>query len=471
MNVYDSDKMGSLLENVGMIPVEKFEDADVVILNTCHIREKAKHKVYTELGFLKSIRAERVKKGLDSIICVGGCVAQAEGEEILGSSPFVDLIFGTQVYHELASMLSEVIASRGSWNSEKKLKEEKLIQIEDSIYEDKIVSRWSNKETNRKTLLNIDFPKDDKFDFLPKESKRKGSAFLVIQEGCDKFCTYCVVPYTRGVEISRPAQDILEEAKIISDNGVSEITLLGQNVNAYHGASPSDSKKSWNLARLLYAVSEINNIKRIFYTTSHPIDFDDELVQAHSDLPKLMPFVHLPVQSGSNRILKAMNRKHRAEDYIEIISSLRKAQPRIAFSSDFIVGFPNETNADFQETLSLVNEVNYSQAFSFKYSRRFGTVACDLPDQIDEDVKEERLAILQNILQKQQTDFNKSCIGQILSVMFQRLGKFPGQALGKSEFMQSVIIECEDPKELQNTTRKVLIKEATMSSVSGEIVD
>lgn len=449
MNFHDSDKMSIILKNSGMISVDDKSQADVIILNTCHIREKAKHKVYTELGFLKAIKNKRNKMGLDTIFAVGGCVGQAEGEELLKAVPHLNLVFGTQNYHSLPEMLESIFNGNETKN------------IADKDQNSCSITR----------LVDIEFPEENKMDYLPKNTELNGSAFIAIQEGCDKFCSYCVVPYTRGIEISRDVSSIIEEAKEYAKIGIKEITLLGQNVNAYRGVAPvkSNTNDTWSFARLIREVANVDGIERIFYTSSHPIDIEEDLIIAHAEISKLMPFIHLPVQSGSDAILQKMNRRHTADEYIRIINKFKECNPNIAFSSDFIVGFPGETDENFKETLLLVEKIKYSQAFSFKYSKRPGTLACDMNDQVDEDVKIERLKILQDLLQQQQISFNNSCIGKTLSVMFQKFGKHKNQILGKSEYMQSVIVETENPSILMNQIRRVKIISATASSLEGII--
>lgn len=449
MNVYDSSKIAALLEQEGMVATSSVDDADVIILNTCHIREKARHKVLTELGFLKQTKEQRHQRGEATIIAVGGCVAQAEGKEIMRSAPYVDIIFGTQNYHYLPRMLKSAFADPSSG-----LSTPPLIQIED--------------EKHHHPLIDIDFPAEDKFDQIPKRPQTEGAAFLAIQEGCDKFCSYCVVPYTRGVEVSRPVESILEEARLIAQSGGKELTLLGQNVNAYHGIAADGNH--WRFAQLVRSISTIPGISRIFYTSSHPIDFEQDLIHAHAELPNLMPFIHLPVQSGSNAVLKAMNRGYTIEDYKRLIDQIKNTCPNVVFASDFIIGFPGETEEDFEDTLDLVRYVNYTQAFSFKYSRRPGTPASVMDNQISETVKEERLQRLQCLLNQQQKKFNEDCAGKVCSVMFQKYGKYPNQILGKSEYMQSVVISNVDPRSLMYTIRPVRIIRATLNSLEGELI-
>ncbi len=395
MNVYDSERMVSALGSAGYEQVDTADDADMILLNTCHIREKAAEKIYSELGRYRPLKNAKP----DLKIGVAGCVAQAEGEEIIRRQPMVDLVVGPQSYHRLPDMVA--------------------------------------KTGNGVGLVDTDFPEEDKFDHLPKapKSKRGPSAFLTVQEGCDKFCAFCVVPYTRGAEVSRPAQKIIEEAIDLTERGVRDITLLGQNVNAYHGPGPDG--EDWTLARLIRELAKIDDLWRIRFTTSHPNDMDDDLIAAHGDLDKLMPYLHLPVQSGSDKILKAMNRKHTAASYLKVLERIRAARPDIALSGDFIVGFPEETEEDFQATLDLCEQVKYAQAYSFKYSTRPGTPAADRP-QVDEDVKTERLARLQALLAKHQREFLQNLIGKMIPVLLERPGRLDGQLVGRSEYLWPV---------------------------------
>ena len=404
MNVYDSARMADVMAPHGYQQSDVPDDADLVVLNTCHIREKAEDKVYSDLGRMRKLRAEKEKSGGKMLIAVGGCVGQAEGEEIIRRAPYVDMVFGSQNYHTLPEMVTEATGGK------------------------------------RKSV-NLDFSPIPKFDFLLEQSAKPdgvfgASEFVTIQEGCDKFCTFCVVPYTRGAEFSRKPEDILAESRNLAARGVMEIQLLGQNVNAYHGTAANG--KDWTLARLIRAMAEIDGIKRIRYTTSHPRDMDDELIAAHGDVEKLMPFLHLPVQSGSNSVLSKMNRKHKADFYIGIIEKLRAARPDIAFSSDFIVGFPGENDIDFAATMRLVETVGYAQAYSFKYSPRPGTPAATDENQVPEEVKDERLQELQALIVRQQIAFNNASIGKTVPVLLDRTGKHEGQLLGKSPYMQSV---------------------------------
>ncbi len=402
MNVYDSARMADVLAPLGFGTTDGPEDADMVILNTCHIREKASEKVFSELGRLKTLQAARARDGERLILAVAGCVAQAEGEEILRRAPFVDIVLGPQTYHRLPEMVAQASRAGGA-------------------------------------VLDTDFPEEPKFDHLPDVTAQGVSAFLSVQEGCDRFCTFCVVPYTRGAEYSRPVPAVLAEARRLVEGGVVEITLLGQNVNAYHGEGPDG--RDWSLARLLDALAGIPGLARIRYTTSHPRDVSDDLIAVHRDLPHLMPFLHLPVQSGSDRILERMNRRHDRAFYLALVDRLKTARPDLALSSDFIVGFPGESDADFSATLDLVRRVGFVQTYSFKYSPRPGTPAAALEDQVAEAVKEERLAQLQALLNDQTQAFNRACVGRVMPVLFDRAGRHPGQVLGRSPYMQPVHLD------------------------------
>ena len=398
MNVYDGERMAEMFESQGMTPADEKANADLVVLNTCHIREKAAEKVYSEIGRL------RRKDGTSPVIAVAGCVAQAEGGEISRRAPEVDIVVGPQAYHNLPEMVAAV--GRGE------------------------------------RVVDLDLPGLDKFGKLPARRKQAPSAFLTVQEGCDKFCTYCVVPYTRGAEISRGWNDLLDEAKAIVDAGAKEITLLGQNVNAWDGED--DKGQMQGLDGLIRALDRIPGLRRIRYMTSHPNDMTEGLIAAHGDVEKLMPFLHLPVQSGSDRILKAMNRSHSRNSYLRILDRVRAVRPDIAFSGDFIVGFPGETDADFEDTLSLVREVGHAQAYSFKYSPRPGTPAADMADQIPMDVMDERLQRLQAQIVADQTAFNNRTVGKVCDVLLERPGKFAGQLIGKSPWLQSVHVLAPD---------------------------
>lgn len=403
MNVYDSARMADVLAPLGYAPTERVEEADMVILNTCHIREKATEKVFSELGRLRAVRDERAQSGRRTILAVAGCVAQAEGQEILARAPFVDIVLGPQTYHRLPEMVAQASRAAGA-------------------------------------VIDTDFPAEQKFDFLPEAAAPQSpgglTEFLTIQEGCDKFCSFCVVPYTRGAEASRPAASVLSEARRLAARGAREITLLGQNVNAYHGTAPDGS--TWTLARLLRALADIPGVERLRYTTSHPRDMSDDLIAAHGEIPALMPFLHLPVQSGSDRILAAMNRRHTAEEFFRIVDRLRAVRPDIAMSSDFIVGHPGESTADFDATMKLVERVGFALAYSFKYSARPGTPAAGAPLQVNEAEKDARLQTLQTLLREQQSAFNAACVGQALPVLVTGPGRHPGQMAGRSPYLQPV---------------------------------
>ena len=412
MNVYDSTRMGDALASEGYETTEEMSEADLVLLNTCHIREKAADKVYSALGRLREMKKKRAAEGREFMIGVAGCVAQAEGEEIARREPAVDVVIGPQTYHRLPDALKQ--ARTG------------------------------------KRVVDTEYAVEDKFEHLPKVEKAKVRArgvtsFLTVQEGCDKFCTFCVVPYTRGSEVSRSLQQIIDEAERLVDAGVREVTLLGQNVNAWRAEGPASGGgvREWGLGDLLYRLAEIPGLARLRYTTSHPRDMDDKLIEAHRDLRSLMPYLHLPVQSGSDRILKAMNRRHTAAEYIKLIERIRSVRGDIAMSGDFIVGFPGETDQDFEDTLRVVEEVNYASAFSFKYSTRPGTPGADLGDQVAEQVKAERLERLQALLLKQQADFAKSCIGKVIDLLLEKPGRMPGQVIGRSPWLQSVNVDAK----------------------------
>ena len=429
MNVYDSDRMADALAPHGYEPTPVIDDADLVVLNTCHIREKASEKVFSELGRL----AEMKREGRDFMIGVAGCVAQAEGEEIARRSKAVDLVFGPQSYHRLPELLA--------------------------------------RATSGERVVETEFPAEDKFEHLPqaepKVIRSRGlTAFLTVQEGCDKFCSFCVVPYTRGAETSRPVEQVLAEARNLVAAGVRELTLLGQNVNAYHGLDTRG--RSVGLGELCARLAEIEGIARIRYTTSHPSDMTDELIAAHRDNLKLMPYLHLPVQSGSDRILKAMNRRHTRADYLQVIQRIKAARPDMAMSGDFIVGFPGETDADFAETLSLVREVGYASAFTFKYSIRPGTPGADMPDQVPEAVKTERLAALNEQITLQMRDFGRSVVGRTLDVLIEKPGRMPGQIGGRSPYLQAV--HMDGPERLIGSVQPVLIVAAGNNSIEGKIV-
>ncbi len=400
MNVYDSERMSEALAPLGYAETETLADADLVILNTCHIREKAAEKVYSDLGRIRQIKEERRQSGKDTVVTVAGCVAQAEGAEISARAPVVDVVVGPQSYHRLPELISRA-------------------------------------QSGEVRVVETEFPEEDKFSILPQARAAKTTtAFLTVQEGCDKFCTFCVVPYTRGAEYSRPVADLEVEARRLVARGVREITLLGQNVNAYHGAGPDGDPAT--LAGLISQLSGIEELERIRYTTSHPRDMTDDLIAAHRDQPKLMPFLHLPVQSGSDRILAAMNRKHTADEYRRLVARIREARPDIALSTDVIVGFPSETDGEFEATMALVAETGFAQAFSFKYSARPGTPAANMDEQVPDAVKTGRLLRLQEVLDSQQASFNTSCVGKTLPVLFEKPGRHPGQLVGRSPYLQLV---------------------------------
>lgn len=429
MNVYDSQRIAAILKSLGYAEASSLKNADLVILNTCHIREKAAEKVFSDLGRIELVRQERAAEGLDTVIGVVGCVVQAEDDQIAKRAPYVDFAAGPLTYHRLPEILAKVGRRRGH------------------------------------TVIDTEFPVESKFDFLPDNQSAGGCSYLAIQEGCNNFCTYCVVPYTRGVETSRPVEDIIREAKRLVEGGTVEINLLGQNVNSYHGEDSAGKER--NLAHLLRRLNEIEGLQRIRYTTSYPADVDDDLIACHRDLPKLMPYLHLPIQSGSDSILKAMNRRHTSGQYLEIIERLREANPALGFSSDFIVGFPGETDADFQATLDVVNRVKFIQAFSFKYSRRAGTPAALMPNQVEEKIKKERLDILQDLLFSYQLKFNKESVGKVMPILFDMKGRHKGQLIGRTPYMQN--LHAELGKECLNRIINVKITDATTNSLSGVV--
>ena len=441
MNVYDSDRMADVLRPLGYALADTPEQADLVVLNTCHIREHASEKVYSELGRLRDTKAERRAEGRDLTIAVAGCVAQAEGEEIAKRQPAVDIVVGPQAYHRLPELLAEA--------------------------ERKSAILRAGKRLPGAGVLDTEFPAESKFDHLPSpQGVRAGSAFLSVQEGCDKFCTFCVVPYTRGAEYSRPVSAVLAEARQLVAAGAIELTLLGQNVNAYHGEAPDGS--TWSLARLIRELAEIEGVARLRYTTSHPRDMDDDLIRVHGEVPQLMPYLHLPVQSGSDRILEAMNRRHGRDLFLGIVDRLRSVRPDLALSSDFIVGFPGESDADFDDTMRLIDQVGFASAFSFKYSRRPGTPGATLSDQVPESVKSARLAALQALLGRQAREFNASKVGATVPVLFAETGRKPGQIIGKTPWLQSVYAE-GNPRLIGRIVDVRLI-EGHPNSLAGEIV-
>lgn len=423
MNVYDSERMRDVLAPLGYAPIDKPDDADLVVLNTCHIREKATEKVYSEIGRLRAHKERRAGEGKETTIAIAGCVAQAEGQEIMRRAPEVDLVVGPQAYHKLPELIARAARAKGE-------------------------------------ALAFDFTAQEKFDALPARAPDGVTAFLSIQEGCDKFCTFCVVPYTRGAEYSRPLADVLAEARSLAEQGVREITLLGQNVNAYHGGA--------DFVALLRELARINGIQRLRYTTSHPMEMNDDLIALHGEEPKVMPYLHLPVQSGSDRILKAMNRKHDGAHYRGIVERLRATRPDIALSTDIIVGFPGETEKDFEATMQLVRDVTFASAYSFKYSPRPGTPASGMGAQIDEAVKAERLARLTALLSDQQRAFNASMVGRELPILVTGRGRKPGQMQGRSPYQQGV--HFADTSSRPGDIVSVRIEAATQGSLSGSLV-
>jgi tRNA-2-methylthio-N6-dimethylallyladenosine synthase len=433
--------MVDILSPLGYELTESQANADMMIFNTCHIREKATEKLYSDLGRAKPYKEARNAEGKHQYIVVAGCAAQAEGAEVLRRAPYVDMVVGPQAYHELPEMLARAHRER---------------------------DKTQRKSGRGLGILNVEFPDEPKFDHLPEVTAHEGFAsFVSIQEGCDKFCHFCCVPYTRGAEYSRPAEAILTEVKRLVSLGVKEITLLGQNVNAYHGLSPKRDQE-WGLGRLIYALAEIDGLHHIRYTTSHPRDVDEELIQAHRDVKKLSPFLHLPVQSGSDRILKAMNRKHTVRYYLDTIEKFKSACQNMAFSSDFIVGYPGEEESDFQQTLQLVEEVKYAQAYSFMYSKRPGTPAWALDNQVPDEVKANRLSRLQALLNVHQKNFNDKSVGKTMSVLVEKSGQRQGQLVGRSPYMQSVYITA--PKRLLGNIVEVKIIAAGNNSLTGEVV-
>ena len=425
MNVYDTERMTESLQAEGYISTDSAEEADMILLNTCHIREKAAEKVYSELGRFKHLKSENPNLKIGVV----GCVAQAEGEEIIRRQPLVDLVVGPQSYHKLPLLERQI--------------------------------------NNGQKKVEIDFPTEDKFDFLAKRTdiRRAPAAFLTIQEGCDKFCAFCVVPYTRGAEVSRPVEKVVSEVYSLVDRGVKEITLLGQNVNAYHGTYSGNSQ--FTLAQLIWKLEKISGLERIRYTTSHPNDMTDDLIDAHANCQKLMPYLHLPVQSGSNKILKKMNRSHTAEAYVDLISRVRKARPDILISGDFIVGFPEETDDDFADTMELIRNVKYGQSYSFKYSVRPGTPAAERM-QVPEGKKNIRLQELQKLLSEQQKTVQEDMVGRTVSVLFEKTGRQIGQVVGKSDYLHAVHVPGEENK--VGLLENVLITGSNTNSLEGKIV-
>jgi tRNA-2-methylthio-N6-dimethylallyladenosine synthase len=432
MNVYDSARMADVLAPLGFTAASTADSADMVILNTCHVREKAAEKLFSDLGRLRSLKQARADSGGTLILAVAGCVAQAEGDEIRARAPFVDIVLGPQTLHRLPDMVTR--ASRAA------------------------------AAGLCATVLDTEFPAEPKFDFLPESTRSPGvTAFLSVQEGCDRFCSFCVVPYTRGAEYSRPVAQIVREAEQLVERGARELTLLGQNVNAYHGVGPDGA--SWGLGRLVRRLAEIPLLARLRYTTSHPLDVDDALIAAHREVERLMPFLHLPVQSGSDRMLAAMNRRHDSSFYLRLVDRLRAARPDLALSSDFIVGYPGETDADFAATLRLIDHIGFAQAFSFKYSPRPGTSAALEPAQVPEPVKQERLAALQARIHHQQTAFNRACVGRSLPVLLEKPGRKPGQLTGRSPYLQPVAVAA--PARSIGLVRDVEIVSLNTNSLGG----
>jgi tRNA-2-methylthio-N6-dimethylallyladenosine synthase len=429
MNVYDSERMSEALASDGYVETSEVEDADLVILNTCHIREKAAEKVYSDLGRIRDVRDQRRRTGKDMQVTVAGCVAQAEGAEISRRAPVVDLVVGPQSYHRLPELLKR------------------------------------SRETGER-VVETAFPDEEKFQHLrPTRQARSATAFLTIQEGCDKFCTFCVVPYTRGMEYSRSVAEVEREARGLVDQGVRELTLLGQNVNAYHGVTEAGVEAT--IADLIRRLARIDGLDRIRYTTSHPRNMSDDLIAAHAEEPKLMPYLHLPIQSGSDRILAAMNRKHTADEYLRIIERVRAARPDIALSTDVIVGFPGETDRDFDETLDLVKTVGFAQSFSFKYSPRPGTPAANMEDQVPDALKSERLARLQYLLTSQQERFNAGTVGQTVPVLFERQGRTDRYVVGRSPYLQ--LVQAEGPAQLLGRILPVAIRSYGPGSLTGVV--
>lgn len=430
MNVYDSHRMAKLLEEMGLKETTDQNDADVVVFNTCHIREKAAEKVFSDLGRAYLIKQERELLGKDTIIGVTGCVVQAEDKEIMKRAPYVDFALGPLRYFRLKEVVQSIFDKRDA------------------------------------KLLDTEFSAVSKFDYLPENKSEGGCSYLAIQEGCNNFCTYCVVPYTRGVEVSRPIEEVLREARRLVETGSLELNLLGQNVNSYHGEDKNGKER--NLAYLLNKIAEIDGLERIRYTTSYPADVDDDLIECHRNLKKLMPYLHLPIQSGSNDVLKRMNRRHTKDEYLRVVDKLKEANPDIGMSSDFIVGFPGESDKDFQDTLDVVNRVKYIQAFSFKYSRRPGTPASIMDNQIEEKIKKERLQVLQDLLFDYQLKFNKQSVGKVMPVLFETKGRHNGQLTGRTPYMQNLYAKAD--KNLINKIVSVKVTGASTNSLKGEVI-
>ncbi len=433
MNVYDTARMRDILAPLGYVSVDTPDGADLVVLNTCHIREKAAEKVFSDLGRLRPYKQAKVDAGDGMIIAVAGCVGQAEGDHLRQRMPIVDIVLGPQTYHRLPEMVTKILRESGQ-----------------NLF-----------------LSDTDFPVEDKFDQLPMPTEDGPSAFLAIQEGCDRFCTYCVVPYTRGAEYARPALDVLKEARHLIANGARELTLLGQNVNAWAGAAPDGG--DWTFARLLRELADLPGLDQLRYTTSHPKDVSDDLIAAHRDIPALVPFLHLPIQAGSDRTLKAMNRGHTADEYMRTVDKFMAARPDLKLSSDFIVGFPGESDADFQATVDLAKDVGFIQTFSFKYSPRPGTPAATMPHQVDEAVKSERLTHLQESLMATQQAFNADCVGMEMPILFERPGRFDGQVVGRSPYMQPVFVEA--PATALGQILRVKVIGLGGNSLHGALID
>ncbi len=429
MNVYDSQRIADILSNMGHTPVSQIRNADIILFNTCHIREKAAEKLFSDLGRVEIIKQERASEGKETIIGVVGCVVQAENEQIAKRAPFVNFATGPLTYHRIPEILERIARQKNI------------------------------------CIIDTEFPAESKFDHLPENHAHGGCAYLAVQEGCNNFCTYCIVPYTRGVETSRPVEDIIAEAEKLVNSGVLEINLLGQNVNSYHGEDTNGKER--NLAYLLNKMSEIEGLKRLRYTTSYPADMTDDLILCHKNLSKLMPYLHLPLQSGSDKILKAMNRRHNTAQYLTVIEKLQNANPNLRFASDFIVGFPGETDKDFEATVKIAKQINYIQSFSFKYSRRPGTPAAVFPNQIEEKVKQQRLAVLQEELFAMQLRFNQSCVGQTMPVLFESKGKHKGEIFGRTPYMQTLVAKGETGE--LNHIKNVTITSGGMNSLSGTI--
>lgn len=440
MNVYDSERMIDILKQGNYETCDDPKDADVVIFNTCHIREKASEKIFSELGKFKHLKDKKINNNEYLVVVVAGCVAKAEGKIIFKRLPMVDIVVSGESYHNILNMVEQ--------------------------------SFEQHKKELKSRIIDIEFKTEEKFASLPQIRNVKGvSEFIAVQSGCDKFCSYCVVPYTRGREYSRPVDELINEIKQLSEKGIKEITLLGQNVDNYNGLNGKGQVTS--LAQLIYLVNEIDGIERIRYTTSYPSQFSDELIQAHKDLKKLMPYIHLPVQAGSNKTLKAMNRKYTREIYLEIVNKIKNAVPNVALSSDFIVGFAGETNEDFEETVSLVNEVKYASSFSFKYSPRPNTVGIKMPNQIPENIKQERLEILQGILDQQQIDFNLSCREKIMPILVENVSENNSKMIfGRTPYLQAVLVDCKDFKDINSLVGKIInvkIIDANLRTLQGEI--